>query len=309
MRVGVRFDPSWRPGDLVAFARTVENLGYDELWFSEDCFWSGGVAMASAALAVTTRLAVGVGLFATPVRNPATAAMEIATLGDIAPSRFTAAFGHGNTEWMDQIGASSPARLALLEESVSAVRRLLRGETVDVATAQVQLRSVRLGNPPSVPPPVLVGSTGPKGLAVAARSADGVLLPELSTAAAIHWARREAQAAGGMGRLVVFAFLSIDSDLSRATAAVEPALASLARTGLLPRLAEFAGLGADGRGPLNAGTVREAAVVGDAEDCANALRKWEQLGVDTLVLFPLPNAGAEQVARFAADVLPLFRRR
>jgi hypothetical protein len=64
---------------LPGFARAVEELGYDELWVIEDCFLSGGLALAATALAVTERIRVGIGLMPIPLRNPALAAMEIAT--------------------------------------------------------------------------------------------------------------------------------------------------------------------------------------------------------------------------------------
>jgi alkanesulfonate monooxygenase SsuD/methylene tetrahydromethanopterin reductase-like flavin-dependent oxidoreductase (luciferase family) len=302
----VRYAPEWAPEGLVEFARSVGELGYDELWFSEDCFWPGGVAMAATALSVTTRITVGVGLFAAPVRNPATAAMEIAALARLAPSRFTAVFGHGSREWMEQIGARPAAPLALLEDTVSAVRRLLAGELVDVASKQVQLENVQLASPPKVPPPVLVGTTGPRGLAVAGRCADGILLPELSCPAAVEWARGEAAAAGSAGQMVVFAFLNLDGDASAATA-VGPAIERLVRSGGFPHLAELAGIREDDDTPLDAGTVRQMAVVGDADECAASMRRWEQSGVDTLVLFPRADDPASQIAQFAAQVLPRVR--
>ena len=45
-------------------------------------------------------------------------------------ARVTVAFGHGMADWMDQIGARSAAPLALLDETVRAVRGLLGGEKV-----------------------------------------------------------------------------------------------------------------------------------------------------------------------------------
>ena len=44
----------------------------------EDCFLSGGLAMAATTLAVTESIGVGVGLLPVAVRNPAIAPMEIA---------------------------------------------------------------------------------------------------------------------------------------------------------------------------------------------------------------------------------------
>jgi 5,10-methylenetetrahydromethanopterin reductase len=203
VRIGVRFEPDWDPGGVLTYARAAEALGYDELWFSEDCFWPGGVAMASAALAVTTRIEVGVGLFAAAVRNPATAAMEIAALAGIAPARVTVAFGHGMADWMDQIGALSSRPLALLEETVGAVRGLLAGERVSRISERVHLVDVQLGSPPRTPPQVLIGTTGPKGLALAGSVADGVVLPELSCPESVSWASLRRWGQAGVDSLVL----------------------------------------------------------------------------------------------------------
>jgi 5,10-methylenetetrahydromethanopterin reductase len=103
--LGIVFPAHAPPETLPAFAERAEALGYDELWVVEDCFLSGGLTLATAALAVTQRIGVGIGLLPAAVRNPAIVAMEIATIGRIYPGRVTVAFGHGVEAWMTQIGA------------------------------------------------------------------------------------------------------------------------------------------------------------------------------------------------------------
>jgi 5,10-methylenetetrahydromethanopterin reductase len=41
LRVGAMFRCTTEPEDLPGFARRVEELGYDELWIVEDCFYAG----------------------------------------------------------------------------------------------------------------------------------------------------------------------------------------------------------------------------------------------------------------------------
>lgn len=300
MRLGVRFQPEWNPADLVSYARSVEELGYDELWFSEDCFWPGGMALTGTAVAVTERIGVGVGLFAAPVRNPATAAMELSALATVAPGRVIAAFGHGVAAWMEQIGVRPSEPLALLEETVDAVHRLLAGEKIDVSTKRLHLADVQLGTVPSEPPPVLVGTTGPKGLAVASRCADGVVLPELSCPASVRWTREQI---GEDAQLVVFAYLNLDDDRAAAVAAVEPLIVSLASTGQFPNLLRLAEVDPFSGDPLDAETVQLMSVSGNRDDCRQALQRWQECGVDTLVLLPPTDDGPDQVKRFAAEVL------
>ena len=296
MRLGLLFRPEWPPEELPAFARGAERDGFAELWVVEDCFLAGGPTMAATALAVTERLRVGIGLLPVAVRNPAIAAMEIAGLARLHPDRLAVAFGHGVEDWMRQIGARPPNRLVALEETVDAVRRLLAGEMLRVDGRQVRLDDVRLAHVPAERPPILIGSTGPRALALAGRVADGFLLPEGSTPAAVRWARGLAG-----GTAAVYAWLSVDDDRDAAAEALRPALDGWLRMGLYPRLFELAGVGQDATS-LTLDEVRAMATAGTAEDCARAVRGLSEAGADSVVLIPRDRA---QVARFVAEVIPL----
>jgi 5,10-methylenetetrahydromethanopterin reductase len=298
--LGVLFRPERLPEELPQAARAAERDGFDELWVVEDCFLAGGLTMAASALAVTERLAVGIGLLPAAVRNPAIVAMEIAALARVHPGRLRVAFGHGVDAWMRQIGARPHDRLVALEETVAAVRTLLAGEEVTVEGRHVRLRGVRLDQPPPQPPPILVGTTGPRGLALAGRVADGVLLPEGAGPAAVRWALEQA----GAGTIAVYSWLSVDDDGAAARAALRPQAERWAASGGYPRLTAHAGLGADGSAPLDDRALRGIAVAGDGEDCARAIVELGLAGAGTVVLDPLPPDFAGQLARFAADVRP-----
>lgn len=263
--------------------------------------------MAATALASTTRLGVGLGLLPAATRNLTTAAMEIAALSRIAPARLIVAFGHGVPAWMDQIGAGSPARLAVLEETVGAIRSLLAGEELLFSGEQTRVQRVRLGYPPAVAPPVLVGTTGPSGLALAARAADGVVLPELSAPAAVRWARAEMAAAGRVGMTVVFGMVSIDDDRAGALAQARVRLKRIVDFQIYPRLTEIAGLGADGGGELDDDTLRSLAMAGTPADAARTVGDWVAAGAGSVVLVAGADEPRRSYERFAAEVVPLIR--
>jgi alkanesulfonate monooxygenase SsuD/methylene tetrahydromethanopterin reductase-like flavin-dependent oxidoreductase (luciferase family) len=298
-RIGVMFKPEWPPESLPAFARQVERGGFDELWLAEDCFLAGGLTLAASALAATERLGVGVGLLPAAVRNPAIVAMELAGLARLHPGRFTAAFGHGVDAWMRQIDARPADRLGVLEETVGAVRALLGGAQLDVQGKHIRLDAVRLDFPPPQPPPVLIGTTGPRGLAIARRAADGIVLPEGSTPAAVRWAHEQAG-----GATTVYVWLRIGDD---AVAAVRPLVERWAAGGSYPVLTELAGLGRDGAGELSDDVVRAVTVSGDAAACADAIAALHAAGADSVVLQPYTGDRDEQLARVAAEVLPRLR--
>jgi 5,10-methylenetetrahydromethanopterin reductase len=300
--IGVMFRPEWPPEELPAFARRVEDDGFDDLWLVEDCFLVGGPTMAVAALAATSRIRVGIGLMPAALRNPALAAMEIAGVERLYPGRFVAAFGHGVEPWMRQIDARPPDRLAALEETVAVVRALLAGETVNVDGSHVHLDNVELGHPPAARPPILIGTTGPRGLAAAGRSADGILLAEGAVPDAVRWARGEA----GDGQTVAYTWLSLDDDRAAAADALRPSIDLWLRMGLYPSFREFAGIDTASAADLEDDRLRSLAVAGDARDCARAIAALWAAGVDTVVLVPRHEDRAVQIARFTAEVRPLL---
>jgi 5,10-methylenetetrahydromethanopterin reductase len=175
-RLGVVFRPQLPPEQLRAFVTLAEQAGLDDVWLWEDCFLEGGLTASVAALAWTDSLRVGLGLMPVPFRNPALAAMEVATIARLFPGRFVPAAGHGVQSWMEQVGARAASPMTLLREWVVAVRALLHGETVTTSGSYVRLDGVALDWPPAAVPPLLVGARGPRTLALASEVADGVVL-------------------------------------------------------------------------------------------------------------------------------------
>jgi 5,10-methylenetetrahydromethanopterin reductase len=179
------------------------------------------------------------------------------------------------------------------------VRGLLAGETVSVDGRHVRLDGVRLDHVPDPPPRILIGSTGPRGLAI---RADGILIAEGAVPAAVRWARAQA---GAPATTAVYAWLSVDEDRSAAATALRPAIAAWLQLGLYPSLREYAGLG-DAAGDLEDDRIRALAVAGDARDCARALAELWAAGADTVVLVPRRDEGDEQLTRFSTEVRPLL---
>jgi 5,10-methylenetetrahydromethanopterin reductase len=310
--IGLVFPAHAAAEDLPAFAVRAEALGYDELWVIEDCFLSGGLTLATAALAATERIHVGVGLLPAAVRNAAIVAMEIGTLGRMFPGRLTVAFGHGVESWMAQIDARPAKRLAALSEMVTAVRRLLAGETVDAAGSFVSLRSVALDNPPAVPPTILVGTAGPRGIALAGRRAQGLLLPEGCGPTFVADAKQIAEAAAGTHaappRIVAYAWLRIDED-EPARLALTDAVSHWVNSGLFP--GPVRAVGVDGPPPAGMAVSRaladELGVVGSADQCAQAVGRFTGAGAHSLVVAAIGSDYAKQYERFGHEVLPTAR--
>jgi len=175
--LAVIFPPTQPPERIGAVAAAADAAGLAELWVWEDCFKESGIATATAMLAATSRVTVGIGLLPVPLRNVALTAMEIATLARLFPGRLTAGIGHGVQDWMGQVGAKAESPMTLLREYATALSALLHGETVTAHGRYVHLDGVALDWPPGVVPPLLVGGIRPRTVSLAGELADGVIIP------------------------------------------------------------------------------------------------------------------------------------
>src|SRR3954453_13448173 len=177
---GVMFRREWPANKLIEYARRVEAHDLDEMWVVEDLTFHGGFTQATAALAATNRITVGIGIAPAVVRNVAYTAMEIATLAQMFPGRFHMGFGHGVDFWIEQVGAAPSSWLSSLREVVVATSQLLEGQNVTLEGSHVHVKDVQLAHPARVMPQISLGVRGPRSMALAADVADGVIFAEWS---------------------------------------------------------------------------------------------------------------------------------
>jgi alkanesulfonate monooxygenase SsuD/methylene tetrahydromethanopterin reductase-like flavin-dependent oxidoreductase (luciferase family) len=211
------FTPDQPPERLGAVAAAAEAAGLAQLWVWEDCFKESGIATATAVLATTSRVTVGIGLLPVPLRNVALTAMEIATLARLFPGRLTVGVGHGVLDWMGQVGARVESPMTLLREYTTALYALLHGQTVTTHGRYVHLDNVALDWPPVVVPPLLVGGIRPRTVALAGELANGVIIPggnspEDIRAAIGHFRDGRAVQADGRAGEDVVVFVSVPAD-------------------------------------------------------------------------------------------------
>ncbi|GIG34839.1 LLM class flavin-dependent oxidoreductase [Cellulomonas pakistanensis] len=308
--IGVLLPRDLPADQVLPYARRADELGFAELWVVEDLGFRGGMAQAAAALAVTERIRVGVGILPAGARNVAFAAMEAATVAELFPGRLHLGIGHGMPDWMRQVGAWPASPLTAFEEYVTALRALLRGEEVTVEGRYVRLDGVRLESPPAEVPPVLAGVRGPKSLAAAGRIADGTVLAE--PVGPEYLAAAIAQIGHAPGhRLVAYEIAAVDPDPAAARERVRPALAWLGDPGWAPHIepmdfaAEFRDLRertpdrAEFAAALPDAWVDRLAVVGTPEQARARLDGLALAGADAVALAPAgpdPLASLEELA-------------
>ncbi len=311
---GMCFDRTYPPTFVTEVARRLDDGGADQLWVIEDCFFTGGISLAAAALTVTERLQVGLGILPAVARNPAVTAMEIATLCGLAPGRVLPGIGHGVQSWMAQMGARTPSPLTTLEEVIVTVTRLLDGETVTTHGREVHLDEVTLDRPPADPPPVLAGVRGPKSMALAGRVAGGVVLAEPAAPSYVRIALDQAGHPDPF-HVAVFAPLCVTPRRATAHEIMAPWLAERlddpnAGITALPfhddLMTIYRDRGIAGVRDLPADWWAEIGPIGTLDDAASHLAALEAAGVHSIGLFPAPEleVGRSQIE----DVLALANR-
>jgi alkanesulfonate monooxygenase SsuD/methylene tetrahydromethanopterin reductase-like flavin-dependent oxidoreductase (luciferase family) len=318
--IGVMFRRDMPPEMLPVFARAVEAGGMDELWIVEDLPFNGGISAAGVALALTERISVGIGILPAVVRNAAYAAMDLATLARIFPGRLQIGLGHGVADWIRQVGSMPRSQLGALEEVTSAIRALLHGEEVDVRGSYVLLDKVRLEHPPDIVPPVSLGVTGPKSLALSGRVADGTILVELTGPALVRHNLgiiRDAMAGAGRGDhqhlISTFAYWNQGADGAAVRAELKPMLAErIAREGMRDLIAP--GFADKAQALLDRGGVDllarempdawldEITVTGTPEQCRAAIDRLGEAGVAHIALVPPANTAPETIKEWSRDL-------
>jgi alkanesulfonate monooxygenase SsuD/methylene tetrahydromethanopterin reductase-like flavin-dependent oxidoreductase (luciferase family) len=285
--LGAVFRPQLPPERLRTIAGLADEAGLEELWLWEDCFLEGGVSTASAALAWTERLHVGIGLLPVPLRNVALTAMEAATLERMFPGRAALAVGHGVQSWMGQVGARAESPVTLLREYLDALRALLRGERVTTDGRYVKLDDVALDWPPAQAVPVVAGVTGPRSLRLSGEAADGTLLTASTAPEGVRRARQLVdegrESAGRTDPHPITVYLH---------AATGPDAAARLRAEIERNAEDL---------------VPEHGVAGGAGAVAKAVQRLADAGADTVILQPTADEpDPEGFVRFVAqEVRPL----
>ena len=124
----------------------------------------------------TERISIGSLVLCDAFRHPAMLAKEAVTIDHASKGRFELGIGWGSvpTEFpVFGVGSTEPrARVDRLRESLTIMRALWAGETVDFDGEYLQLQGARQAPAPLGHIPIVIGGTGPKTLALVRDFAD-----------------------------------------------------------------------------------------------------------------------------------------
>lgn len=159
------------PGTAASVARSVEDAGWDGLFFPDTQNLSGDVYSALAlAAAATDRILLGPGVTNPVTRHPSVTASAIATIQVESNGRAVLGMGRGDSS-LAYIGRE-PAPVRVFEEYLGDVQQYLRGDAVDIDGYASRNTWVAESGQPKVP--IDVAATGPRVISLAAVSAERI---------------------------------------------------------------------------------------------------------------------------------------
>jgi probable F420-dependent oxidoreductase len=189
MQFGVvipHFGRTAQPGAVEAIARAADDFGFDSAWASDHiivpvgeehvpAFYYEPFPVMAAAVAVTTRIRIGVSVLVLPYRHPVTVAKSLATLDQMSGGRIILAAGVGGLEREFQaLGANFHRRGAISDEYLDVMRACWTQDPIDFSGRWIHLEQMRaLPKPVQTPFPVWVGGTSAAAIRRAALRGDG----------------------------------------------------------------------------------------------------------------------------------------
>jgi len=310
-------------------ARRAEELGYDGIFLGESHLSSidSFQTLASCAM-ITQRVLLGIAVTNMVFRHPTVLAGAAASLNEISKGRAILGIGTGDGPVYTQGLKATP--LKEFEQGVRLIRHLVQGNATTFPTGKVAI-----GFTIDKPTPVYVSAEGPKGLQLAGRSADGVILGTGFDLRVYAWAqeqiRKGAQETGRQERdvpIIAAGMLCVRDNGDEARRIVRNRIANRAHhnfrfTFETVPAGELAGVkrfmdAFDVMKPMeervdpelvNDYLVRRFSIAGNAQECIERIEELKIAGVSHLMLTPARKIYGETVEAFATKVMPHFKDR
>jgi 5,10-methylenetetrahydromethanopterin reductase len=305
----------------------VEELGYDGIFLGESHLNSidSFQTLASCAM-ITKRVLLGIAVTNMVFRHPTVLAGAAASLNEISKGRAILGLGTGDGPVYSQGLKATPMKD--FEIGVRMIRELVQGKATQFPAGKVGI-SFNLR-----PPPIYVSAEGPKGLQLAGRSADGVILGTGFDLRVYEWAKEkirkgttEAEREVSDVSIIAAGMLCVRDDGNEARKIVRNRIANRAhhnfrftfetvpaeeREGVKNFMAGF-----DVMKPMeervdpnlvNDYLVHRFSIAGTPKQCIERIEELKAAGVEHLMLTPARKVYHETVDLFATTVMTHFKK-
>jgi 5,10-methylenetetrahydromethanopterin reductase len=304
----------------------AEALGYDGIFIGESQLSSIDSFQTLATCSMLTkRLLLGIAVTNMVFRHPTVLAGAAASLNEISKGRAILGLGTGDGPVYSQGLKATP--LKEFEQGVRMIRDLVQGKAIKFPTGNIGIGfNLR-------PTPIYVSAEGPRGLKLAGRCADGVILGTGFDLRVFAWAQqklREGTAEAGRQEsdvaVMAAGMLCVRDDGNEARRIVRNRIANRAHHNFrftletvppeeLPGIKKFMA-GFDVMKPMedrvdpnlvNDYLTHRFSIAGTPNECIERIEELKDAGVQHLMLTPARKVYHESVEAFAAKVIPRFR--
>ena len=172
--LGLQIVPTMGSAELIDTIVAAEELGYSYCMVADEGLMLDVYAVLGAAARATGTIRLGA--VTNPyTRHPAATAAAVATVDEMSGGRAFVTLVAGGTMVLRPMGLERAAPLALVADTIEALRRLWRGEPVTFQGRRLSLEAAQLTTGThSIP--IWVAARGPRMLALAGARADGLVL-------------------------------------------------------------------------------------------------------------------------------------
>jgi probable F420-dependent oxidoreductase len=322
-------DPPYRR--FIDLMQLAEQQGFDYGWtYDSHVLWQESIPTLALAAKATSAIKLGHMVTNPGTREPTVLASAYATLQDISEGRMVMGIGRGDSA-RRYIG-QEPVPIRRFEEALQMIKPFMNGDKVQWNDRELELAWVR----PELPEIEMhVAGYGPKALAVAGRTGDGVII-QLADPDIIQWimatARAAAEEAGrdpAALKCIVSAPSHITGDMAAARDQVRwfPAMVSnhvrdlIRRYGadgsVVPRALtdyvpdetgydydEHSRVGAKHGGFVSDEICDRFCVLGTPEQAIAKLTELEAIGVDQFNIYLMTEGQEAILETYGRDVIP-----